>query len=80
MPGVWERLQNETRLLKVLTFSKSQTILFNMSITLLLYGSTGMVAGVSMSELLRDFVVEAIGELAQSKELSSCNTGGGVSA
>ena len=43
-------------------------------------GSTGMVAGVSMSELLKYFVVEAIGELARSKELSSCNTGGGVSA
>ena len=51
-----------------------------MSIILLLYGSIGMVTGVSMSELLRDLVVEVFGELAQSKRLSNCNTGGGVSA
>ena len=83
MPGVWETLHSETGLLKVLTiFSKlkSQPALFNMSIILLLYGSLGMVTGVSMSELLRDLMVEVFGELAQSKRLSSCNTGGGVSA
>ena len=51
-----------------------------MSIILLLYGSIGMVTGVSMSELLRDLVVEVFGELAQSKRQSNCNTGGGVSA
>ena len=83
MPGIWETLHSETGLLTVLTiFSKlkSQLALFNMSIILLLYSFIGMVTGVSMSELLRDLVVEVFGELAQSKRLSNCNTGGGVSA